>query len=314
MPNTLPLSTLCVAIASALLALPAAAQPAGRCRQRVLDRRTRRGATQHAGRPAIGCRHDLQRGSRAREGGAPRRPRSRSQPPRAARRQRADAPRDRAAAQPVEPGQLRPARAELRLRPADAGQAAREVHRPHGARDPDPSDDRRRDGRERESPVDGGGRRAADRRPHRDRRARPHRVRRRAAEPARPPDPRHRAAEPGARHAGRRADVPERRPVVAGRLRRRAERRRQRARPQRLGHADQPERHRLPAREAAAGRRRRQPRAAGDAPGERDGRCRAREVGGGAARWRRRRCSSTTSTPCSARPRWPTTRPSRSRC
>ena len=88
---------------------------------------------QHPRRPAVGRDHDLQREPRAGEGPAARELRGRAQPPRAARGERPHAPGNRAAAKPVASRQPDAGRAELRLRPAHAGQAAREVRRPERA-------------------------------------------------------------------------------------------------------------------------------------------------------------------------------------
>ena len=61
----------------------------------------------------------------------------------AAGRERAHAARNRATAQPLAPRFVRPAGAELRLRPAHAGQAAGEVRGPQRACGEDPPDHRR---------------------------------------------------------------------------------------------------------------------------------------------------------------------------
>ena len=83
----------------------------------------------------------------------------------------------------------------------------------------------------------------------------------RAGQPARPADAGHRArCRPRGQPVGR-ALLPLGRALLEGGLRRRAERRGQRARPQRLGDADQHQRHLLPEREAPARRRRCQPSA-----------------------------------------------------
>ena len=194
----------------------------------------------HPGRPDVGGGHHLQREPGAGEGPPPRHPGARHPEPRLHRRQRPAAAGDGPPPQRRRPA--RRARAELRVRPADAGEAAREFGRRDRQGRQDQSRDRRRDGRGRQDPQRRQRPGAEDRRPHRDRLSRPRRLRQGAGPPPRPPDPGAGAAERQPQRAAGRAQLSHRRPRLEGRLRRRAGGRREDHGPLRLGHPHQHQR------------------------------------------------------------------------
>ena len=191
-------------------------------------------------------------------------------------------------------------------------EAAREVRRPRRRRGELRSAHRPAALRACARPRDQRGRRPALRRPHRNVGRRDPVVPLAPARSARPSDAGERPHQHHRRRAGRRADVPQRRPELEGGLHRAALRERRPRRPARDDHAAERQRHVVPRRRGAARRRRRQRRTLGIQDGGRGapaGTPRAPAPG-----LPSRRSSNTISTPCRAAPRSPTTRPSRSSC
>ena len=203
--------------------------------------------------------------------------------------------------------------AELRVRPARAGQAPAQVRRPR--RDAGALRRRRRrdarGGSHGASPQLQHGARLADQRRDRHRPpGRSHPLPRAAGQPVRAADADLVALEPGRRAPSRRGGVSRHAAVVERRLRADGGARRRRGRHRRLGDGDQRQRHAVPERVAAARGRQRQPRAAGARQAGRLA-LERRELAAAPAPWRRSRSPTITSTRWGGRRRSTTTRPSR---
>jgi hypothetical protein len=190
-----------------------------RARSRVVVCRSAR-AHVHTQRPRARERDDLQRFARARARPAARRARRGDEPDRMARRERQPGRDVRDRRGPDGAGRRVGRRAELRLRSAQARDAARQVRRPASDRRARQAGCGTSGHRVRDAPCEQRRRRIAIRGPHRDRaRGKPYRVSVDPRQLTRPADARARSREHCGRDARSRPQLPHGRPRMARGLR-----------------------------------------------------------------------------------------------